>query len=506
MEYFGEGVEPEELPKNGEMPGRPDIGDWDPEEQTRLEQLWDKLGEDANKDPVDFANARKSYLEEVERTKEKTGPGGKTWEDWNGEKKRNDDPNAKENLEPEDVTAFNELDKIRKGDNPRKKLPEQAEADANTARNQKPGRMPDMPSPKSAYRDIAKQIDRQAKGGRSFTERLRNMFKSTESQVNDFNDLSPQKKGELNDAMDRMKKRQKTWDDLNNKVDSGKELTPEEKKQLETLQKEQETDANTCRDLLKELDDKWDKEQQKNNEKSGEVKQKGKYSNLWMFLKLLAVIGGTLAAYLALQGYCNAHSGCLEIVYDGNNVTNNKIFCNSDMVQSSETENELSYTSEQCYCSQLSKKVDATKDNGCGYGIGDNVIYFTPDNKGFSGTIPCNPKDGVPTSTGTYRYYSYQKMSLLDGALDIGGKVLDGGESLLKMIFKYFMYFLGAVLGFSILYFIFKRYSEGREKSSSFGGYLGNLSKYNNYAYMGRCGYSNNIPYRYLAAKNLINM
>ena len=401
------------------------------------------------------------------------------------------------------MAAFGVGDQILEGGNPGNKKPEQAAADSNTARNQRPGRMSDMPSPDSQYRDIAKDIDRQSKGGKSFIERLRNMFKSTESQVNDFNDLSPQKKGKLNDAMDRMKKRQKTWDDLNNKVESGT-WDDGDQKQLDSLQKEQEADANICRDLLKDLDDKWDQKQQKGNEKSGEVKQKGKYSNLWMFMKLLAVIGGTLGAYLALQGYCNAHSGCLKIVYDGENVTNKKIFCNGNMVHGSKANNELSYTSEQCYCSRLSSRVEATTDNGCGYGTGDSVIYFTPDNGGFSGTEPCDPKDGVPTSSGRYRYYSYQKMSLLDGAIDIGGKVLGGGESLLKMIFKYAMYFLGAVLGFYIIYFIFKHFSE--EKSSSFGGYLGNLSKYNNYAYMGRCGYSNNIPYRYLAAKNLINM
>ena len=496
MEYF----EPEEVPRDGEMPGKPDIGGWDPDAQAALQNLYDQLGEKAGKDPVEFAKAREEYLKNEKQIKEKPGPDGKTWKEWNDEKMRNEDPKARENLTQDDVAALGKGDKIREGGSG------VDPADAKAARDQQPGRMPDIPDPKSQYRQIAKDIDRQATGGKSFTERLRNMFKSTEGQVNDFNDLSPQKKGQLNDAMDRMKKRQKTWDDLNNKVESGQELTPEDKGQLEKLQKEQEADANKCRDLLKELDDKWDKQQQKNNEKSGEVKQKGKYSNLWMFLKLLAVIGGTLAAYLALQGYCNAHSGCLAIEYDGNNVTNNKIFCHGDMVSSSEANNELSYTSEQCYCSQLSSHVEPTKDNGCGYGTGNNAIYFTPDNSGFKGVILCNPKDGVPTSTGTYRYYSYQKMSLLDGVLDIGGKVLDGGESLLKMIFKYAMYFLAAVLGFSILYFIFKRYSEGGEKSSSFGGYLGNLSKYNNYAYMGRCGYSNNIPYRYLAAKNLINM
>ena len=37
------------------------------------------------------------------------------------------------------------------------------------------------------------------------------------------------------------------------------------------------------------------------------------------------------------------------------------------------------------------------------------------------------------------------------------------------------------------------------------GGYLGNLSKYNNYAYMGRCPYSSNLPYKFLTVKNLIN-
>lgn len=499
MEYF----EPEEPPREGEMPGEPDIGEWDPDAQAELQKDYNELAEKAGKDPDAFAEARKSYLEKVKEAKEKRRPDGKTWKEWNDEKKRNEDSKARENLTPEMVSAMGKGDNIREGGSVADPVDP---ADAKAARDQQPGRMPDIPDPKSQYRQIAKDIDRQATGGKSFTERLRNMFKSTEGQVNDFNDLSPQKKGQLNDAMDRMKKRQKTWDDLNNKVESGQELTRDEKDNLEKLQKEQEADANKCRDLLKELDDKWDKQQQKNNEKSGEVKQKGKYSNLWMFLKLLAVIGGTLAAYLALQGYCNAHSGCLAIVYDGNNVTNNKIFCNGDMVDGSQANNELSYTSEQCYCSRLSSRAEPSKSNGCGYGTGDNVIYFTPDNSGFNGTIPCNPKDGVPTSTGTYRYYSYQKMSLLDGVLDIGGKVLDGGESLLKMIFKYAMYFLGAVLGFYILYFIFKRFSEGGEKSSSFGGYLGNLSKYNNYAYMGRCGYSNNIPYRYLAAKNLINM
>lgn len=497
---------PEEISHDGEMPDRPDIGEWDPKAQAQLEGLYDQLGEKAN-DPEAFAEARKSYLEDVEAAKEKPRPDGKTWKQWDDQKKRERDPKTRENL------TAGMVDSLGDGNDIRANRPGTQTADAEAAREQKPGRMPDIPDPKSQYRDIAKAIDRQAKGGRSFTERLRNIFKSTEGQVNDFNDLSPQKKGELNDAMDRMKKRQKTWDDLNNTVEGGGTI---DKGQLETLQKEQEIDANKCRDLLKELDDKWDKQQQKNNEKSGEVKQKGKYSNLWMFLKLLAVIGGTLAAYLALQGYCNAHSGCLAIEYDGENVTNKKIFCDGNMVHGSKANNELSYTSEQCYCSQLSKREDATKDVGCGYGTGDNVIYFTPDNSGFDGTIPCDPKNGVPTSTGTYRYYSYQKMNLLDGVLDIGGKVIGGGESLLKLIFTYAMYFLGAVLGFYIIYFIFKSFASSGENASSvdinvksdtkFGGYLGNLSKYNNYAYMGRCGYSNNIPYRYLTAKNLINM
>ena len=60
---------------------------------------------------------------------------------------------------------------------------------------------------------------------------------------------------------------------------------------------------------------------------------------------------------------------------------------------------------------------------------------FTADNTA-AGNEVCSPnKDGSPpTDGGAWTYYSYQTMTPIDAALDIGGKTLQLGSDFLKII------------------------------------------------------------------------
>ena len=264
--------------------------------------------------------------------------------------------------------------------------------------------------------------------------------------------------------------------------------------------------------LLKNLGDDWDKQRDKDNAMSGDPtkvggnpKTKTRLEMIYKIMSLLSVLGLGVFAFVTLEQYCANHTGCLKIQYSGSGATQNNIYpCNS---KNSTNPNKSVYLPSQCFCSQFTDKV--TPSSGCECGAADKCnsgeepkwTKFTADNTA-AGNQVCSPNpDGSPPDPGkAWTYYSYQTMTPIDAALDIGGKTLQLGSDLLKMIIHAAIV-IGIILGvLLVLWIIYKvvanrkpaetlKIETGSSTVSKFGnrGYLGNLSKYSNYAYMGRC-------------------
>jgi len=266
--------------------------------------------------------------------------------------------------------------------------------------------------------------------------------------------------------------------------------------------------------LLKNLGDDWDKQRDKDNAMSGDPtkvggnpKTKTRLEMIYKIMSLLSVLGLGVFAFVTLEQYCANHTGCLKIQYSGSGATQNNIYlCNS---KNSINPNKSVYLPSQCFCSQFTDKV--TPSSGCECGAADKCnsgeepkwTKFTADNTA-AGNQVCSPNpDGSPPDPGkAWTYYSYQTMTPIDAALDIGGKTLQLGSDLLKMIIHAAIV-IGIILGVLLVLWIIYKVVANRKPAetlkietgsapgtlSKFGnrGYLGNLSKYSNYAYMGRC-------------------
>ena len=263
--------------------------------------------------------------------------------------------------------------------------------------------------------------------------------------------------------------------------------------------------------LLKDLGDEWDRQRDKSNAMSGdpskfggEPKTKTRLETIYKIMKLLSVIGLGIFAYITIEQYCANHTGCLKVMYSGSGATQNNIYyCNS---KNSKESGKTVYLPAQCFCSQLAEN-DTKAIHGCECGEAsacesgsENWTKFTADNIK-QGNVACCPLDGQPPKHGgEWIYYSYETMTPIDAALDIAGKSLQLGSDLIKMIIHAAIV-IGIILGvLLVLWIIYKvvanrkpaetlKIETGSSTVSKFGnrGYLGNLSKYSNYAYMGRC-------------------
>jgi hypothetical protein len=271
--------------------------------------------------------------------------------------------------------------------------------------------------------------------------------------------------------------------------------------------------------LLKNLGDDWDKQRDKDNAMSGDPskvggnpKTKTRLEMIYKIMSLLSVLGLGIFAFVTLEQYCANHTGCLKIQYSGSGATQNNIYpCNS---KNSTNPNKSVYLPAQCYCSQFTKADNPSSGCECGAahacssGEEPPWIKFTADNTA-AGNEVCspNPDGSPPTDGGAWTYYSYQTMTPIDAALDIGGKTLQLGSDLLKIIIHAAIV-IGIILGVLLVLWIIYKVVANRKPAetlkietpstvSKFGnrGYLGNLSKYSNYAFMGRCVAQPTRPY-----------
>ena len=222
------------------------------------------------------------------------------------------------------------------------------------------------------------------------------------------------------------------------------------------------------------------------------------FSHFLFFLEF----AGSLATILYFTiAYANAHTGCMEIFkLDSNSfITSQKVLCNKTN----------GYPPNLCYC-KLPDDNKPFTGNRAACSQDENAIQPRPaqypdTNKLCLGDI----NKGIQKS---FRYYSYQIMTPGGAIPDIikksGQAIAQGLEPILEIIIHAAIV-IGIILGvLLVLWIIYKvvanrkpaetlKIETGNATSAAsapntltkFGnrGYLGNLSKYSNYAYMGRC-------------------
>jgi hypothetical protein len=328
--------------------------------------------------------------------------------------------------------------------------------------------------------------------------------------------LGGKKYGELQKAKTQMKESVQKYEEA--LKDPNKQWNIEDRNKFDAAGKK-------INGILKDLGDEWEKKEilaDKDPNNAGKPKTRLEYIYKIMFL--LSIVGAAITAMIFLLQYCDNHTGCLKIEYDGSSFTQNNIYyCHGKcMVAGNLSNTKTTYLPTQCFCSQYpidgspNTKASVPKPlNQCGYASSAEGLNFTADYNDGSGckdNQKCNPPDGNFTNKDKYVYYAYIVMTPLDGGLDIAHKGIQLTGGLLEMILHAAIV-IGIIIGvLLVLYIIYKYVSNRGEsetidvktapapatttapKASEYGKYLGDLSKYSNYGLMGKCGTYRMIP------------
>lgn len=232
------------------------------------------------------------------------------------------------------------------------------------------------------------------------------------------------------------------------------------------------------------------------NSKEGSGNPKSNYKVILALIFLLEF--GAALGYLAylLQQYAGAHTGCMKFEYNSSTdsyINSTKVFCDNK---------KQTFPPLMCYCEKIDFTKKTTTSSTC-----ENVTDSQMEPRPAQLSNPlCK---GGETSIDNYLYYSYQVMDPASAGLDIAqkgaGVVGKGISDFLNMIIHAAIV-IGIVLGVLLVLWIIYKVVANRKPAETlkietgsaasapstvtkFGnrGYLGNLSKYSNYAFMGRC-------------------
>uniref|UniRef100_A0A6C0LE64 Uncharacterized protein n=1 Tax=viral metagenome TaxID=1070528 RepID=A0A6C0LE64_9ZZZZ len=269
------------------------------------------------------------------------------------------------------------------------------------------------------------------------------------------------------------------------------EITPDEKTRLQKFMNDRygAWDKNETEQLNKNTSQA--------RAKTGENIDKP-YSKWKAFAHFLFFLefSGTLATILYFTtAYANAHTGCMEIFkLDSNSfITSQKVLCNKTN----------GYPPNLCYC----KLPDDTKQfNKTRAGCSQNEDAIQPRPAQYPDTDKLCLGDINKGIQESFRYYSYQIMTPGGAIPDIikksGQAIVQGFGPILEMIIHAAIV-IGIIIGVLLVLWIIYKVVANRKPAETlkietvgapstvtkFGnrGYLGNLSKYSNYAFMGRC-------------------
>lgn len=247
-----------------------------------------------------------------------------------------------------------------------------------------------------------------------------------------------------------------------------------------------------------------------------------KKSLKWLILLLL--MGGSLLLFAKwLVSYSEAHSGCQLISMKVNEMPVSTPYkcwghggAGSDIDVLNSGKSFANFNLGQCTCGSTTEKdpKGSKCENSCSEtackspGPGDTCLTPHPQNPNCKG-LPCS--GDYSSFKAPYKYYYWGVMTPLDSLGNMGNGIVNGAHNTFKwlvdLIIKIAIW-LGAIIGvLLVLWIIYKvvanrkpaetlKIQEVAPGASQFGkGFLGNLSKYNNYANMGRCTTFNSRPY-----------
>jgi hypothetical protein len=168
----------------------------------------------------------------------------------------------------------------------------------------------------------------------------------------------------------------------------------------------------------------------------------------WMkVLGLLLTLGGIAGGMWAWLEYCKNHSGCMKVHNPGGNnpQTSEKVFCSGTST---------GYLVQKCKC--LSPSAPSPPSTTCDESSCNDSTTDTPTPEMCNSTKCENWEDLSKTP---YLYYAYKVMGPIDGALDIGSRVVDLGTGAFGKIMGIILNVLKVVglmiLGLGVLYLIF---------------------------------------------------
>jgi hypothetical protein len=198
-----------------------------------------------------------------------------------------------------------------------------------------------------------------------------------------------------------------------------------------------------------------------------------------------------------------AHSGCMQISCDQDDTfpTETKVFCYAKPGTGINIFNPgqgiTNYSSESCTCDPIDKSKscnitcdgDSICNNPDNYGcIRPWINGCTPGTKGAcSGDITC-PKV-------TYQYKVFNPLSFIPGLINAAGNAAGKGASKILEAIETIAIIAGIVIGVLLLLYLVGEFIIKQKGTNDYGKYLGNIGKFKNYGYLGKC--NNIIPSRF---------
>lgn len=218
------------------------------------------------------------------------------------------------------------------------------------------------------------------------------------------------------------------------------------------------------------------------------------------FAKFLAMLGkiASLAALVWLAvGWGLSHSGCMKYSCgtDDTILLSSKAICSSSGSSKvnifNPQSNIIDYSSSNCNCNDPDKLEDCSQ-NSC------NNNPQSPNIRPWGKS--CQPGDkcvnvGGNCPTTKYQYDPFNPLSFIPDifktAVNAAGTTTLGILELLKKIGIY----AAIIIGVLLLLYLVGEFIIKQKGTNDFGKYLGNINKFKNYGYLGRC--NNIIPSRF---------
>lgn len=275
--------------------------------------------------------------------------------------------------------------------------------------------------------------------------------------------------------------------------------------------------GNTANDIAETITDEDESKYRKNAtqneiarmEREGTTDKPSSSMSFRDFVRLISILArvfSTLAFLWVVIAFGLGHSGCMQYkCTEGDSfLISTKAICstggsNAGINILNPNQGIFTFTSTNCTCSKLQSGQNPINCNSSDCEMDTQNPKLRPYGNKCSPGDKCQNEDGTSCPIIKYQFDVFNPLSLVQQVIAVGGNA--AGKAFPKII--EIIIIIGIILGVLLVLWIIYKVVANRKPAetlkietgsaastvSKFGnrGYLGNLSKYSNYAFMGRC-------------------